>query len=183
MNSLFTRARLFATTHTNSLGHTFPHSRAGRTMFKYTNNCGQSLIVGKIHFCPLQICCRHFLGKACNANIYDAIGQESGTSGQHFSTKKQIQSIRHFPICTHMCGREDGKIKTSSTSTPHTSQLCCYKGSGKKGYFLGLRPKPVTPAPPPIGAFRTKVLKFTVSRKSFWIHSIKKWSDITSPFI
>ena len=127
MNSLFTRARLFATTHTNSLGHTFPHSRAGRTMFKYTNNCGQSLIVGKIHFCPLQICCRHFLGKACNANIYDAIGQESGTSGQHFSTKKQIQSIRHFPICTHMCGRENGKIKTSSTSRPHTSQICCYK--------------------------------------------------------
>ena len=27
------------------------------------------------------------------------------------------------------------------------------------------------------------VLKPTVSRKSFWNHSIKKWSDITSPFI
>ena len=28
-----------------------------------------------------------------------------------------------------------------------------------------------------------EVLKPTVSRESFWNHSIKKWSDITSPFI
>ena len=28
-----------------------------------------------------------------------------------------------------------------------------------------------------------KVLKPTVSRESFWNHSIRKWSDIISPFI
>ena len=27
------------------------------------------------------------------------------------------------------------------------------------------------------------ILKPTVSRESFWNHSIKKWSDITYPFI
>ena len=40
----------------------------------------------------------------------------------------------------------------------------------KKWYNLGLSPV-------------LKVLKQTVSRESFWNHSIKKWSDITSPFI
>ena len=59
------------------------------------------------------------------------------------------------------------------------------------------------PPPPSLGTFRNrnvtlvflnprfylgtllplKVLKPTVSRESFWNHSIKKWSDIASPFI
>ena len=47
----------------------------------------------------------------------------------------------------------------------------CHFGPLNPQFYLGL------PDPP------LKVLKPTVSRESFWNQSIKKWSDITSPFI
>ena len=68
-----------------------------------------------------------FLAKLAMQISTMQLGKNLAQAANIFSTKKQIQSIRHLPICTHMCGRENGKIKTSSTSRPHTSQICCYK--------------------------------------------------------
>ena len=77
------------------------------------------------------------------------------------------------------------RYKSYSHTWVNTSEL-------RKLEFIFIRPRThhfclvlpcLKPAPPPAPLKVLKVLKPTVSREFFWNHSIKKWSDITSPFM